>query len=486
MAHPRRPRMKDGVLHADLCVIGAGSGGLSVAAGAVQMGASVVLIEKGEMGGDCLNTGCVPSKSLIAAAHAAHAARDAARFGVHLPEPRVDFAGVHRHVHGVIGAIAPHDSVERFEGLGCTVIQAAARFTGPDRLEAGGQVVRARRFVIATGSRAAVPPIPGLRELPFLTNESIFHLTELPQHLIVMGGGPIGVELAHAFRRLGAEVTVLERSTILPRDEPEAVALLRRHLLEEGVAIEEGAQVAAIHPGAEGAGVEVEFDQGGERRTLRGSHLMVAAGRQPNIEEIGLDAAGVAFTPRGITVDAGLRTSNRRIFALGDVAGGPQFTHVAGYHAGIVIRRALFGLPAKVDYSALPWVTYTDPELAHVGMSEADARLAGEAVTVLTEKLSGNDRAQAERAQEGLAKIVLGARGRILGATILAPRAGEMIGLWGLAIQKKLKIGDVAQMMAPYPTMSEISKRAAGGFYTPSLFSSRTRFAVGLIQKVLP
>lgn len=486
MPHPRTPRLKNGVLHADLCVIGAGSGGLSVAAGAVQMGASVVLVEKHAMGGDCLNTGCVPSKSLIAAAHAAHAARDGARFGVHVPEPQVDFAGVHRHVQGVIASIAPHDSVERFEGLGCTVIQAAAEFTGADRITAGGQVVRARRFVIATGSRAAVPPVPGINDVPYLTNESVFDLTVRPDHLIVLGGGPIGVELAHAFRRLGAAVTVLERATILPRDEPEAVALLRGHLRAEGVDIQEGAQVAAIHPGADGTGVEVEFDQDGQRRSLRGTHLLVAAGRRPNIEGIGLDAAGVAHSPRGITVDGGLRTNNRRIFAIGDVAGGPQFTHVAGYHAGIVIRRALFGLPAKVDYSALPWVTYTDPELAHVGLSEADARLAGEAVTVLTEKLSGNDRARAERANEGLAKIVLGARGRILGATILAPRAGEMIGLWGLAIQQKMKIGAVAQMMAPYPTMSEISKRAAGGFYTPSLFSARTRFVVRMLQKVLP
>lgn len=486
MPHPRRPRLKNGVLHTDLCVIGAGSGGLSVAAGAVQMGASVVLVEKGLMGGDCLNTGCVPSKALIAAAHAAQSAREAGRFGVNLPAPSVDFAAVHRHVHGVIGAIAPHDSVERFEGLGCTVIQAAATFTGPRTLQAGGQVIRARRFVIATGSRAAVPPIPGIREVGFLTNETVFDLTERPAHLVVMGGGPIGVEMAQAFRRLGAEVTVIERASILPRDEPEAVAILRAALLAEGITLLEGAEVAAVAPGPDGAGVEVEVDQGEARRTIQGSHLLVSAGRRPNIEDMGLEAAEVGFTPRGITVDGGLRTSNKRIFAVGDVAGGPQFTHVAGYHSGIVIRRALFGLPASVDYRALPWVTYTDPELAHVGQSEADARLAGEAVTVLVEKLAGNDRAQAERATEGLAKIVLGARGRILGATIVAPRAGEMIGLWGLAIQTKMKIGAVAQMMAPYPTMSEISKRAAGRFYTPSLFSTRTRFVVRMIQKVLP
>ncbi|MCU0943763.1 MAG: FAD-dependent oxidoreductase [Rubritepida sp.] len=489
MPTPRRPWLKNGTLHADLCVIGAGSGGLSVAAGAAQMGAAVVLIEAHAMGGDCLNTGCVPSKALIAAAHAAQSAREAARFGVDLAPPAVDFRRVHGHVHGVIGAIAPHDSVERFEGLGCTVLRARAAFTGPDMVEAGGQAVRARRFVVATGSRAAVPPIPGLDAVPYLTNESIFDLTERPGHLIVMGGGPIGVEMAQAFRRLGAEVTLIERSQILPRDEPEAVELLRGVLQREGIRVIEGATVAAVNAGAapDGVrGIELEFDEDGVRRSVRGTHLLLAAGRQPNIEDLGLDVAGIAHTPRGITVDAGLLTSNRRVFAVGDVAGGPQFTHVAGYHAGIVIRRALFGLPAKVDYRALPWVTYADPELAHVGMSEREARLAGEAVSVLTEKLSVNDRAQAERAPEGLVKIVLGARGRLLGATILAPRAGEMIGLWGLAIQNKLKIGAVAQMMAPYPTLSEISKRAAGGFYTPSLFSGRTRALVGLIQRILP
>jgi pyruvate/2-oxoglutarate dehydrogenase complex dihydrolipoamide dehydrogenase (E3) component len=473
--------LRNSTLHADLCVIGAGSGGLSVAAGAVQMGASVVLIEKHRMGGDCLNTGCVPSKALLAAGHAAQAAREAHRFGVELPEPSVHFDRVHAHVHDVIAGIAPHDSVERFEALGCNVIQGAATFTGPREVVAGGQVIRARRFVVATGSRAAVPPIPGLREVPFLTNESVFELTERPEHLIVMGGGPIGVEMAQAFRRLGSAVTLLERAQILPRDEPEAAALLRDALRREGVVLEEGAAVAAVHPG-----IEVEFDQDGARRSILGTHLLVAAGRVPHTEGLGLDLAGIATTPRGITVDARLRTSNSRVFAIGDVAGGPQFTHVAGHHAGIVIRNALFGLPAKVDYRALPWVTYADPELAHVGMTEAEARKAGEAVTVLTEALSHNDRARAERAPEGLVKIVLGGAGRVLGATIVAPRAGEMISLWGLAVQQKLKIGAVAQMIAPYPTMSEIAKRAAGGFYTPSLFSGRTRAVVGLLQRLLP
>lgn len=480
----RRPHPRDGALQADLCIIGAGSGGLSVAAGAVQMGASVVLVEKHLMGGDCLNTGCVPSKALLAAAHAAEAVRGSARFGVNGHEPAIDFAKVHAHVHGVIGAIAPHDSVERFEGLGVAVIRGAARFTGPEEVEAAGQRIRARRFVVATGSAAAVPPVPGLGEVPYLTNETIFGLTERPGHLLVLGGGPIGVEMAQAFRRLGAAVTLVERAGILPKDEPEAVAILRARLLREGIALHERAEVFAARRAANGVQLELRGADGPV--VLQGTHLLVAAGRRPNTAGLGLEAAGIEATPRGITVDARLRSTNRRVFAIGDVAGGPQFTHIAGYHAGIVIRNALFGLPAKVDYAALPWVTYADPELAHVGLTEAAAREAGHDVSTLVQPLSGNDRAQAERETEGLAKVVLGRRGRILGATIVAPRAGEMIGMWGLAIQKRLKIGAIAASLAPYPTMSEISKRAAGSFYTPTLFGPRTRRLVGLVQRLLP
>jgi pyruvate/2-oxoglutarate dehydrogenase complex dihydrolipoamide dehydrogenase (E3) component len=480
----RRPVLRDGVLHADLCIIGAGSGGLSVAAGAVQMGASVVLIEKHLMGGDCLNTGCVPSKALLAAAHAAHAQRHTGPFGVTHHEPVVDFAKVHAHVHGVIAAIAPHDSVERFEGLGVTVIQAAASFMGPKEVQAGSHRIRARRFVVATGSSAAIPPVPGLGDIPYLTNETIFDLKERPDHLLVLGGGPIGIEMAQAFRRLGARVTLVERAAILPRDEPEAVTILRDALIREGITLHEGIEVVAARD--TGAGIELELRGKAGTVLVQGSHLLVAAGRKPNTAGLGLEAAGIEATPRGITVDQRLRSSNRRVFAIGDVSGGPQFTHIAGHHAGIVIRNALFGLPAKVDYAALPWVTYADPELAHVGLTEAAAREAGHDTSTLLQPLSGNDRAQAERATEGVAKIILGSRGRILGATILAPRAGEMIGVWGLAIQQKLKIGAIASMIAPYPTMSEISKRAAGSFYTPSLFSPRTRRLVGLIQRWLP
>jgi pyruvate/2-oxoglutarate dehydrogenase complex dihydrolipoamide dehydrogenase (E3) component len=477
----RRPVRRDGALCADLCVIGAGSGGLSVAAGAARMGAAVVLVERHRMGGDCLNTGCVPSKALIAAAHAAQAVRSGARFGVNGHAPEVDFARVHAHIHGVIAAIAPHDSVERFAALGVTVIRAHARFTGPAEVEAGGERIRARRFVVATGSSAAVPPVPGLAEVPFLTNETVFGLAERPGHLVVLGGGPIGVELAQSFRRLGAMVTLLEIGTILPRDEPEAVAVLRGRLVSEGVDLREGVTVASVARAANGIAVTL-----GDGACVEATHLLVAAGRKPNLDGLGLEAAGIAATPRGIAVDRGLRTTNRRVYAIGDVAGGPQFTHVAGYHAGLVIRSALFGLPARVDYRALPWVTYADPELAHVGLTEAEARRAGHQVSVLLEPLSGNDRAQAERETEGLAKIVLGRRGRILGATIVAPRAGEMIGLWGLAIRSGLRVGAVAAWLAPYPTIGEIGKRAAGGYYTPALFGARMRRLVGLIQRFLP
>lgn len=480
-----RPVRTNGALHADLCIIGAGSGGLSVAAGAVQMGASVVLVEKGKMGGDCLNTGCVPSKALIAAAHHAHGVRRGRAFGVHTSEPTIDFRQVHDHVHGVIGAIAPHDSVERFEGLGVHVIKAAGRFLDGSTLEAGGERIVARRFVIATGSRAAVPPIPGLADAGFLTNETIFELDARPDHLIVVGGGPIGIEMAQSFRRLGAKVTVIEKFGILAKDEPEAVAVVRASLLRDGVILKEKVGIKEVMRSG-GAVTVMLDDEGKDGGQVVGSHILIAAGRRPNIENLGLEAARIETTPRGITVDARLRTSNRKVFAIGDVAGGPQFTHIAGYHAGIVIRNALFGLPAKVDYAALPWVTYADPELAHTGLTEADARKAGHSVQILTWSFEVNDRAQAERETDGLVKIVLGSKGLILGATIVGPRAGELIGTWALAISAKLKIGSIASAVLPYPTLSEVSKRAAGSYYTPKLFGSGTRRLVGLIQRWLP
>jgi pyruvate/2-oxoglutarate dehydrogenase complex dihydrolipoamide dehydrogenase (E3) component len=468
------------LLTPDICVIGAGTGGLVVAAGSSQLGAKTVLIESHRMGGDCLNTGCVPSKALLAAAHAAVAHRRAAAFGLEQAAPRVDFAKVQAHVHGVIAAIAPNDSEERFTGLHVNVLREHARFTGPGEVVVGDKRIHARRFVVATGSAAFVPPVPGLAELPYLTNETIFDLDRLPDHLLIMGGGPIGCELAQAFVRLGARVSLVEMLSIMPKDDPEAVEVVRRALLADGVALFE--QHKVVGAARSGPMLALEIEKDGLRQRLEGSHLLVAAGRRPRVKDIGLESAGIAYSDKGIQVDARLRTTNRHVFAVGDVIGGPQFTHLAAYHAGIVIRNALFRLPAKVDLSALPWVTFTDPELAHVGLSESAARARGP-IRLLRWPLAENDRAQAEHRHEGFIKIVTSAKGRILGADIVGPSAGEMIHLWTLAVSQRMKIGAVAGMIAPYPTLAEIGRRAAGNYYLPKLFGGRTKRLVRLLAR---
>ncbi|MEO1601055.1 MAG: FAD-dependent oxidoreductase [Pseudomonadota bacterium] len=461
--------VKNGALCPDLCIIGAGSGGLSVAAGAVQMGASVVLIEGGEMGGDCLNYGCVPSKALIAAAKHAQAMRDGAPFGVTPVEPEVDYAAAMGHVHETIAAIAPHDSQERFEGLGCTVIRDWARFTGAEEVEAGGQRIRARRFVIATGSNAFVPPIPGLADAPYLTNETLWENRTLPTHLLILGGGPIGMEMAQAHRRLGADVTVIEAATPLAAAEPEVAAVAIRRLEAEGVALRTGLAATEVTSGDETVTLALA-----DGSSVTGSHLLVATGRRPSLERLGLDAAGIAYDKRGVTVDAALRSSsNRKVYAIGDAAGGLQFTHVAGYQAGLVVRSALFRLPVKNRTDHIPKVTYTDPEIAQIGLTEAEARAEhGDRVEVVTAALPETDRGHAERLSDGLAKVVLGRGGRILGASIAGPHAGDLIQPWALALSKGMTIKDIAGHVAAYPTLGEVSKRAASACFSPRLFES--------------
>lgn len=467
---------------ADICVIGGGSGGLSVAAGASQMGADVVLLESGKMGGDCLNYGCVPSKAMIAAARAAHAVRCAGRFGIDSGEPTVDFEKVHDHVHGVIGAIAPHDSVERFEGMGVRVIQEHGRFVGPDRVQAGDTVITAKRIVISTGSRAGVPPIPGLEDVPFLTNETVFDKKSAPDHLIVIGGGPIGSELAQAHRRLGCEVTILEMFSVLGKDDPELTEVVKNRMKSEGIVMREDIKIMQVE--RTDNGVTVVIEDGSKEERVEGSDLLVSAGRVPNLDGLYLEAAGIDYDKRGVIVDARLRTTNKKVFAIGDVAGGFQFTHVAGYHAGIVIRNALFRLPAKVDYSALSWVTYTDPELAHVGMTEVQAKQKYGDIRVLRHSFAENDRAQAELETDGMAKVITTAKGVIVGASIVGPNAGELLQSWILPIQKKMKIGAVAGLIIPYPTLGEVNKRAAGSYYTPKLFSEKTKKIVQFLLKL--
>jgi pyruvate/2-oxoglutarate dehydrogenase complex dihydrolipoamide dehydrogenase (E3) component len=448
----------------DICVIGAGSGGLSVAAAAAAFGVDVVLVERGKMGGDCLNYGCVPSKAMIAAGKRAHAMRTASIFGIEQVDPAIDFSAVHAHVRSVIEAIAPNDSVERFESLGVKVIKAEGRFIDGRTLEAGGHRISARRFVIATGSSPVIPPIPGIDGVQVLTNETIFEIEQRPDHLVIIGGGPIGLELAQAHRRLGSRVTVVEAATFLSRDDPDLAAVALDTLREEGVALLDRHSVLRVERTNEGLRLFAKAESGDER-VVEGSHLLVAAGRAPNVSALDLDAANIRHDKKGIAVDAGLRSSNRRVYAIGDVAGGPQFTHVANYHAGIAIRALLFRLPARVDYASLPRVTFLDPELLQVGLTEAEARKAYGDIRTLPWPVHDNDRAQAERETKGLIKIVADRRGRVVGVSILAKGASEMGNFWSLALAKKMRLRDLSAFISPYPTTGEIGKRAAMSYF---------------------
>ena len=458
------------ILKPDICVIGAGSGGLSVAAAAAAFGVPTVLIERHKMGGDCLNTGCVPSKALLAAAKRAEHMHNSDVFGVSASQVHVDFAHVHDHVHGVIAAIAPVDSAERFTGLGVRVIMGAAKFIDKRTVAVGDEFeIRARRFVIATGSAPAVPPIPGLDSGPYLTNESIFTLTERPQHLIIIGAGPIGLEMAQAFRRLGSAVTVLEAAKPFAKDDPEAAGVVLDQLAREGVTVRGGVKVVRV--AHKSGNVAVTIEAADAEETVDGTHLLVATGRKATVDGLDLEAAGVRFDRRGIAVNRKLKTSNRRIYAIGDVAAGqPQFTHAANYHAGLVIRNALFRLPVRVNPHAIPWVTYTEPELAQTGLTEAQARAQGhKKLRIMRWPYHDNDRAVAERATHGHIKVITTLKGKILGVTIVGAQAGELITPWTLAIAQKLNIRAMTGIVLPYPTLSEIGKRAAIDFFTPSL-----------------
>ncbi len=466
----------------DLLVIGAGSAGLSVAAGAAQMGADVVLLEGSKMGGDCLNYGCVPSKALIASAKAARAQARSGVLGLEGSDPQIDYAVVMDHVHDVMAQIAPVDSQERFEGLGVRVIREYGRFVSGSEVEAGEHRITARRIVIATGSSPLVPPIEGLDAVPYLTNETLFDLRERPAHLLIIGGGPIGMEMAQAHVRLGSRVTVIEGDRALSKDDPEAAAVVLEALRSEGVELVEGAKVTRVE--GEAGSVSLQTEDG---RRFDGTHLLLAVGRVPNIDRLNPGAAGIEATDRGIKVDTGLRSTNRRVYAIGDVAGGMQFTHVAGYHASVVIRSILFALPSRAATAHLPWATYTDPELAQVGPTEAQARAEhGARVEIARFDYSHNDRALAERKTKGFIKVMV-VKGRPIGATIVGHQAGEHVGLWSLALVNRLKMSQIAAMVSPYPTFGEVNKRAAGAYFTPRLFESPwVKRVVGLVQRWLP
>jgi pyruvate/2-oxoglutarate dehydrogenase complex dihydrolipoamide dehydrogenase (E3) component len=470
------------LLTPDICIIGAGAGGLSVAIAAAALKVPVVLVESNRMGGDCLNTGCVPSKALLAAGKRAETIRRALPFGVAPSCPAVDFARVHQHVQGVIATLAPNDSAARLVGLGVRVIAGTGRFIDPDTVAVGDDIkIRARRVVVATGSRPALPAIAGLDQVPYFTNETIFSLTECPAHLIVIGAGPGGLELAQAHRRLGAQVTVLEAVAPLSRQDPECAAIVLNQLRREGIAIREGVAIESI---AQGATVRVRLAGPCGTQTLEGSHVLIATGRRPRVEALDLKAAGIAAGPEGIEVDKRLLTTNRRVYAIGDVTGDPQFTHVSNYHAGLVIRNALFRLPVDRHAGVVPAVVHTDPELAQVGLTADQAQAQHRSVHVLRWPYDDNDRAQTEYDTCGLIKVVTARHGRILGATVVGAQAGELITTWTLAVAQNLNIRALATLVVPYPTLSEVGKRAAMTYFMPNLTNHWVQRIIGLVRRL--
>lgn len=470
------------ITQCDIAIIGAGAAGLSLAAGASQLGAKVVLIESAKMGGDCLNYGCVPSKSLLAAAKAVYQTKTAGYFGANCSTETLDFHRVIAHVQKTIIKLEKNDSVERFESFGVKVIKGAASFIDENTLAVNQKHIKAKRIVVATGSAPFVPDIPGLNNTPYLTNETVFSLSTLPKHLIVLGGGPIGCELAQAFAMLGSKVTLVEGFNILPKDDPDCVSIIRDQFEKMGIVIHEQAKVLSIeNDSSKGIGLTAELS--GKKETLYGSHLLVSTGRRANVAGLDLEKAGVEYSAKGIKVNASLRTTNKHVYAMGDVAGSYQFTHIANYHAGIILKNILFRLPAKVDYRAVPWVTYTEPEMAHVGLTQDQIKDRTD-VQVIETPFLDNDRAQTEHETQGKIKVFANKKGKILGVTIVGEHAGELILPWVMAIREGQSLRAFTDVIIPYPTLSEASKRVASAFYTPKLFSDKVRLVVKWLLKL--
>jgi pyruvate/2-oxoglutarate dehydrogenase complex dihydrolipoamide dehydrogenase (E3) component len=469
----------------DIGILGGGAAGLTVAAGAAQFGARTLLVEKSpRLGGDCLHCGCVPSKTLIRTAGVRALIRRAPAFGLPPAETGpVDLGAVMDRVAGVIAAIQEHDSPERFCSLGADVRFGPARFLDEHAVEHDGKRVSARAWVVATGSRPALPPVPGLDAVPFWTNENVFAQRRLPARLLVLGGGPIGVELAQAFARLGSRATVVEfLDQLLGPEDEDVAAIVRARLEAEGLELLTGTKAVRVERRGEGVALAVAPARGaGGERTLEADALLVATGRRPNVEGLGLEAAGVTFTPKGIPTDARMRTNRKHIYAVGDVNGVLPFTHVAGYEGGIALANAVLRLPRRADYALVPWCTYTDPEVASIGLNEKRARSAGVAYRVLEEPFAANDRALAEGEPAGKIKVLVSPAGKILGCQIVGARAGELIHEWVAVMNGRLKLATVAGAVHAYPTLAEISKRAAGGYFATKLFSDRTRGLLHLL-----
>ncbi len=467
----------------DLVILGGGVGGLIIASVAGQLGLKVTLIEKtGKLGGDCLHYGCVPSKTLIHSAKVASLMRRGAEFGLPSVAMKVDLNRVMQHVADVIEIIQKHDDPERFRSYGCELVFGRARFVDSHHVAVGSQIIAGRRFVIATGSSAVVPPVNGIERIEFLTNESVFAHDRLPKRLLVLGGGPIGVELAQAFLRLGSQVVLVQRNKrLLPKEDPDITTALQEQLVDEGMEIYTDAAAHRIRCLGNGT-LELECSTG---LALTGNTLLLASGRKPNVEDLDLGEANVVHDQQGIKVDARLRTSQKHIFACGDVCGPFAFTHMAEYQAGIVISNAVFRWPKKVDYSIVPWVTYTDPEVARVGLNEMQATAQKIDYELLRFDFQDVDRALAEVAPCGHAKILI-QKQRILGATLIGPHAGELLHELILAMQANIKIGQISAAVHVYPTLAQIIRRTVNTHYAKSLFSPRTRRLVAVINKLIP
>lgn len=461
----------------DIGIIGGGAAGLTVASGAAQLGAKSLLIEREPaLGGDCLHFGCVPSKTLIKSAHVYHAMKNAHAYGLpSVDVPPVEFKKVADRIRSVVATIQKHDSVERFCGLGARVEFGEARFTDDHTVDLDGRPFSAKTWVIATGSSPVVPPITGLRETEYLTNREIFYMDTLPPSMVILGGGPIGIEMAQAFARLGSEVTVVDMaSQILGKEDKDMADAVQTVLAQEGVVFHLNATVVRVRAAGGRKVVVIKTGQGAEQE-LSAEALLVAIGRMANVDGLGLEAIGVDLNRGGVTVDNRLRTSRKHIYAAGDINGGYQFTHAAGYEGGIVIANAVFRLPRKADYTFLPWCTYTDPELASIGMNEKAAQARGIGYTVWTEAFQDNDRGLAEGERTGQIKMLLDEREKPIGVQILGPHAGDLMSEWVAVLNGKMKLSTLASAVHPYPTLGEINKRVAGSYLAPKIFSDRIR-----------
>ncbi|MGM0424251.1 MAG: dihydrolipoyl dehydrogenase family protein [Thermodesulfobacteriota bacterium] len=466
----------------DIAVIGAGAAGLTVTAGSAQAGAKTLLIEKEPvLGGDCLHYGCVPSKTLIKTAHVYQQLKNSARYG--LPEvavPRVSFAQVQERIQRVIAAIQPHDSPERFCQLGAEVEFGRAKFIDQHQVRIQGnsgqsRKVSAKTWVLATGSTAATPNLPGLQETPHLTNRELFSLQELPTSLVIIGGGPIAIEMAQAFARLGSQVQVIQRSRqILSKEDPDLAGLVQTLLEQEGVTFYLDTELSKVRD--LGSKREVIFkDSNGQETSVQGDALLVALGRSLCPDGLGLENAGVEFNSKGIPVDNRLRTNQKHIFACGDATGTHQFTHAAGYEGGIVVSNAVFHLPRKTNYTWMPSCTYTDPEFASLGLNESQAGKQGQEYTVWTEAFADNDRSLAEEEREGRIKLLLDKKNRPLGVQIVGPHAGELLSEWVAVLNSKVKLSTMISAVHPYPTLAEINKKVAGKHLSERIFSDRVK-----------